>query len=368
MTVGHHVDVSNLTEEECNKIISVISKDIMLRKTEKERSTFLNKKFEDLRREILIGNQRRTKRYSFDDHCLICGKHLFTFCCFFHRGVECVSCEHYCCDNCRNVLLAPDQNPAQRFYLCDLCLQKRNLKFKTSEWFYELFQKRFKRFGSAKVLRAIYKQRKSIEPRVITLLALCRVITPARMHSVPSLVQPPKTQDDGSVGYVPSPYMRQKDKDILNIKSARKRSVSESDAEMEFFLEKDIPRCSSDTEIGYNKATTAMASATLDNTKVPSADLSVEKQQMENVDSSKAGNGDNDDFRISQSEDTLDEWIAEGYETIPDNSGSHASSEGTISTEASVDCSAVMPVVKFSIKAEESLDKEDYDEVTPMKR
>ena len=38
MTIGHHVDVSNLTEDECNKIINVISKDIMIRKSEKERT------------------------------------------------------------------------------------------------------------------------------------------------------------------------------------------------------------------------------------------------------------------------------------------------------------------------------------------
>lgn len=39
MTVGHHVDISNLTEEECSKIINVISKDIVIRKSEKERAT-----------------------------------------------------------------------------------------------------------------------------------------------------------------------------------------------------------------------------------------------------------------------------------------------------------------------------------------
>ena len=39
MTVGHHVDVSGLTDEECNQIINVISKDILIRKSEKERAT-----------------------------------------------------------------------------------------------------------------------------------------------------------------------------------------------------------------------------------------------------------------------------------------------------------------------------------------
>ena len=34
---GRHVDVSHLTDDECKKVINVISKDILLRKSEKER-------------------------------------------------------------------------------------------------------------------------------------------------------------------------------------------------------------------------------------------------------------------------------------------------------------------------------------------
>ena len=34
---GRQVDVSDLTDEECNQILNVISKDILLRKSEKER-------------------------------------------------------------------------------------------------------------------------------------------------------------------------------------------------------------------------------------------------------------------------------------------------------------------------------------------
>ena len=37
----------------------------------------------------------------------------------------------------------------------------RETKRKTFEWFHELVDKRFKRFGSAKILRAVYKQRPS---------------------------------------------------------------------------------------------------------------------------------------------------------------------------------------------------------------
>lgn len=34
---SRHVDVSNLTDEECRKVINVISKDILIRKSEKDR-------------------------------------------------------------------------------------------------------------------------------------------------------------------------------------------------------------------------------------------------------------------------------------------------------------------------------------------
>lgn len=36
---GRQVDVSQLTDEECSQILNVISKDILLRKSEKERIT-----------------------------------------------------------------------------------------------------------------------------------------------------------------------------------------------------------------------------------------------------------------------------------------------------------------------------------------
>lgn len=87
--------------------------------------SYLNKRFEELRREKLIVNSRRKKRYSFDDYCLICGKHLFTFCCFLHRGEECVSCEHYCCTSCREVLVVKDEQNTEQFYICNLCVNKR---------------------------------------------------------------------------------------------------------------------------------------------------------------------------------------------------------------------------------------------------
>ncbi|XP_066915414.1 synaptotagmin-like protein 4 isoform X2 [Clytia hemisphaerica] len=184
---GRQVDVSKLTDEECSQILNVISKDILLRKSEKERITYVNKKFEDFRRSIRLANQAQKKRIPFDDYCLICGKHLFTFICLLNLGEECISCEHQCCSTCRKVLILEGDNWADRCYICKLCLEKRKCKRKTFEWFHELVDKRFKRFGSAKILRAVYKQRTTIEPRVITLLAHCRELQPTRRMSLTSM-------------------------------------------------------------------------------------------------------------------------------------------------------------------------------------
>jgi len=387
------VDVSNLTDEECNKIINVISKDILIRKSEKERASYLNKKFEDLRREILIGNQRRKKRYSFDDYCLICGKHLFTFCCFLHRGAECVSCEHFCCTSCRKTLL-PKDNTSETFYICNLCLQKRHLKFKTSEWFYELFQKRFKRFGSAKVLRAIYKQRKSIEPRVITLLALCRVIQPSRVHSVPSLGLRSKSQDDTTIPYSTHKH-RTSSADsamLLHTMNSRKRSVSESDAETELNGTNGSRRSASEADIRNIREVKIETDDMLptkgcgDDDDDDAKEPLLRKHETKTVAAGEEGS-DGDDFRISQSEDTLDEWIAEGYETtVVDEEDPRpyadvigcadggvkesllGREEIVVAEETPVECSDVIPLMKFEDVKEESIDKEDYDEVKQTNR
>ncbi|XP_065655501.1 rab effector MyRIP isoform X1 [Hydra vulgaris] len=178
---SRNVDVSQLSRDECSHIINVIGKDIKIRKTEAERISELNKNLEDFRRSILLANINRKKRFPYDDFCL-CGKHMFTFCCFI-TGEECASCENYCCSKCRETIVYKGEDGIEEFYICYLCCKKREAKQKSVCWFYETTEKRFKRFGSSKVLRAIYKENNIIDPRVITLLALCREIQPAKRMS-----------------------------------------------------------------------------------------------------------------------------------------------------------------------------------------
>ncbi|XP_057304417.1 uncharacterized protein LOC130641572 isoform X2 [Hydractinia symbiolongicarpus] len=246
-SMGRRVDVSHLTEEECGKVLDVISKDILIRKSEKERVGYITKKFEELRRAVILSNSNRKKLLPFDDYCLICGKHLFTFCCFFQRGGECVSCENSCCSSCRKAFAV--ENEERELYLCNLCINKRRVKGEIGEWYYEVTDKRFKRFGSAKALRAIYKQRASIEPRVITLLALCRELQPTRKISLAIIKNRYSRQilnDEDKATYCSS-FSDLDAKEDLFRPHLRKRIHSESDLpviahEMEetVYFEKDL--------------------------------------------------------------------------------------------------------------------------------
>eukprot|EP00795_Rhopilema_esculentum_P013710 gene13710-4628_t len=134
--MGLHVDVSNLSPEECFQIVGVIAKDIALRKFDQERVRKLRKDFDELRRSITL---KSSKRRSLDDNCQICGKMLLKFCCLFSSG-------------------------------------ERQLKRKCFDWFYEAVELKFKRFGSAKVLRGIYRSQKA-DSRVSNLLAVTREMT-----------------------------------------------------------------------------------------------------------------------------------------------------------------------------------------------
>lgn len=88
-------------------------------------NSYVNKRFEELRRSVTIGNVSRKKRLPFDDYCLICGKHLFTFICLLNLGEECISCEHQCCSTCRKTLILQGDSWVERFYICKLCIEKR---------------------------------------------------------------------------------------------------------------------------------------------------------------------------------------------------------------------------------------------------
>ncbi|XP_065051553.1 synaptotagmin-like protein 4 isoform X2 [Rhopilema esculentum] len=168
--MGLHVDVSNLSPEECFQIVGVIAKDIALRKFDQERVRKLRKDFDELRRSITL---KSSKRRSLDDNCQICGKMLLKFCCLFSSGERCLSCEHMACSKCRNSLFDLSE---EKHYLCFLCVKKRQLKRKCFDWFYEAVELKFKRFGSAKVLRGIYRSQKA-DSRVSNLLAVTREMT-----------------------------------------------------------------------------------------------------------------------------------------------------------------------------------------------
>lgn len=118
--------------------------------------------------------------------------------------------------------------------MCLLCTLKREVKAKSFEWYYEKASERFKRIGSAKALRAIYKQRSAVDPRVITLLALCRELQPAQKF--PRTGSFRRTRSASSKDDESAAYMRYSSSEAETgmyqnrEKYRRKRYMSESEA------------------------------------------------------------------------------------------------------------------------------------------
>lgn len=127
---------------------------------------------------------------------------------------------------------------------------KREVASKSCRWYYDKMLKRFKRIGSAKALRAISKQHANVEPRVITLLALCKELQPAqqnisiqatyKMRSSFRASRIATSQDDDAVTY--NNYSSSESEASVNENrrsNGRKRNVSESELTYHAFNKDD---------------------------------------------------------------------------------------------------------------------------------
>lgn len=87
--------------------------------------SILRTRLDDMRRVVMLRTSSHKRGIPFDDHCLICGKGLLSFCCFVQRGKACLSCEHLVCVDCRHALVF---NDSEVFYVCMLCKMKRSVE------------------------------------------------------------------------------------------------------------------------------------------------------------------------------------------------------------------------------------------------
>ncbi|XP_070832861.1 melanophilin isoform X2 [Chaetodon trifascialis] len=143
---GKKLDLSKLTDEEAKHVWAVVQRDFDLRKKEEDRLGELKTKIEreDTKRELL-GNQTSLT----ESYCIRC---LQPFKFLVNSKRQCLDCQLYICKSCSRY------NKKELGWVCDPCHMARVLKIGTLEWYYENVRTRFKRFGSAKVMRSLFKR------------------------------------------------------------------------------------------------------------------------------------------------------------------------------------------------------------------
>ncbi|KAM8871948.1 melanophilin a isoform 1-T1 [Synchiropus picturatus] len=140
------LDLSRLTDEEAKHVWEVIQRDFNLRKKEEERLGELKTKIEkeDNKRELLGGTSKLA-----DSLCIRC---LQPFKFLVNSKRQCLDCHMFTCKSCSRY------NKKEHGWVCDNCRMTRVLKIGTVGWYHDNVRNRFKRFGSAKVMRSLYKR------------------------------------------------------------------------------------------------------------------------------------------------------------------------------------------------------------------
>ncbi|CAB1327628.1 unnamed protein product [Coregonus sp. 'balchen'] len=152
------MDLTTLSDDEAKHIWEVIQRDFTLRKKEEERLGLQEYKCEtglllDLKTKIekedtkieLLGTQTTLV----DSHCIRC---LQPFKFLVNSKRQCIDCKMYTCKACSRY------NKKDHGWVCDPCRMTRVLKIGTVGWYHDNVRTRFKRFGSAKVMKSLYKR------------------------------------------------------------------------------------------------------------------------------------------------------------------------------------------------------------------
>nr|XP_015210033.1 PREDICTED: rab effector MyRIP isoform X1 [Lepisosteus oculatus] len=144
--MGRKLDLSGLTEEEAEHVLQVVHRDMRLRKKEKERLSEMKQELEEEGSKCTI----LSKQNKFNDHCCIRCCSPFTF--LINTKRQCLDCKFNVCKSCRNY------SKKEKAWICSACQKSRLLRTQSLEWYYNNVKSRFKRFGSAKVLKTLYRK------------------------------------------------------------------------------------------------------------------------------------------------------------------------------------------------------------------
>ncbi|XP_072300233.1 melanophilin-like [Eucyclogobius newberryi] len=145
VTTAKKLDLSKLTDEEAKHVWDVVQRDFNLRKKEEDRLGELKTQIEkeDTKRELL--HQTSVT----ESYCIRCLK---PFKLLVNNKVQCLDCSVPVCKSCSHY------SKKEEGWVCHPCHMTRVLKIGTLEWYHENVRSRFKRFGSAKVMRSLFKR------------------------------------------------------------------------------------------------------------------------------------------------------------------------------------------------------------------
>ncbi|XP_026148257.1 rab effector MyRIP isoform X3 [Mastacembelus armatus] len=144
--MGRKLDLSGLTDDEAKHVLKVVQRDMKLRKKEEERLSEMKQELaeEGSRCSIL------SKQHRFNEHCCIRCCAPFTF--LLNPKRQCLDCQFNVCKTCCTY------SKRDKAWLCSACQKGRILRTQSLEWYYNNVKIRFKRFGSAKVLKTLYRK------------------------------------------------------------------------------------------------------------------------------------------------------------------------------------------------------------------
>ncbi|XP_069366964.1 rab effector MyRIP isoform X1 [Paralichthys olivaceus] len=144
--MGRKLDLSGLTDNEAEHVLQVVQRDMTLRKKEEKRLSELKQELDEEGSRCLL----LSRQSCFNQRCCIRCCLPFTF--LLNPKRQCHDCRYNICKACR-VYMKQD-----KAWLCSACQKSRLLKTQSLEWFYTNVKRRFKRFGSAKVLKTLYRK------------------------------------------------------------------------------------------------------------------------------------------------------------------------------------------------------------------
>ncbi|XP_040922277.1 rab effector MyRIP isoform X2 [Toxotes jaculatrix] len=144
--MGRKLDLSGLTDDEAEHVLKVVQRDMKLRKKEEDRLSEMKQELaeEGSRCSIL------SKQHRFNEHCCIRCCAPFTF--LLNPKRQCLDCQYNVCKTCCTY------SKRDKAWLCSACQKGRILRTQSLEWYYNNVKSRFKRFGSAKVLKTLYRK------------------------------------------------------------------------------------------------------------------------------------------------------------------------------------------------------------------